>query len=234
MPTVDDVERHVAALDTESSRKICAHRSNNVPMYRQALQHFACIEIDVHLEPADGGPPGVYHPPETNNYGLTLDLLLTHETLPSGRLWLDVKDMSERNWQAFLSQLLTRIPADRRRDIIVETPWSDPGVERAAAAFRQRGFSFSYYLPTNEAIRCGAIRSSPCEALRAQVARTVALGFSHLSFDARAWTFVKTMQAQLPSGTRLLTWDLSRSWPQHELLDESDIYIIKYPSRFAT
>jgi hypothetical protein len=54
---VERVFQRVAAIDDKSRPKICAHRSNNIPMYRGALDHFDCIEIDIHINPTSGGPP---------------------------------------------------------------------------------------------------------------------------------------------------------------------------------
>jgi hypothetical protein len=229
-PTVDEVLSKVATLDSEAQSKICAHRSNSVAMYREALGHFNCIEIDVHLNPAAGGPPAVYHPPESNNHGLTLESLLAREQLPAGRLWLDVKDLSQDNWTGFLEQLNRLIPPTRRGDIIVETVWSSPDVRQVVTAFRGSGFRFSYYVPTDEARACAGWRTQQCDALRLQVLSTASLGFSHLSFDARAYDFVQSIRENLPGGVKLLTWDLSRSWPNSELLGDVEIYIVNFPS----
>jgi hypothetical protein len=224
----------LAAIDTRTRHKICAHRCNNLPKYREAVSHFNCVEIDVVLDPPTGGPPAVYHPPHENNHGLTLNLLLSQERLPAGRLWLDVKDLSASNWAPLLDRLVKLVPPARHGSIIVETGWSDPGVHQASAAFRTRGFAVSYYLPTEETIDCGALRSPSCDALRLQVLSTVSRGFSHLSFDARAHAFVTSIRKELPPALRLLTWDLSKSWPQPDLLDEVDVYIVRFPSRHST
>jgi hypothetical protein len=165
---------------------------------------------------------------------LTLDFLLGNEGLPRGKLWLDVKDMSEENWEPFLDQLSRLVPSERRSDIIVETDWSGPAAVQAAAAFLEGGFNYSYYLPTDAAIDCGARRSDTCDALRTEVLHTVSLGFSHLSFDARAFPFVLSIRDQLPPEIRLLTWDMSRLWPLKPLIREVDIYIVSFPSRHST
>ncbi|MGH8677973.1 MAG: hypothetical protein ACREUQ_06450 [Burkholderiales bacterium] len=232
--TVPKVVSRLAELDAKTRTKICAHRANSIPMYRQAIQYFDCLEIDVHVNPPVGGPPAVYHPPVENNHGLTLDFLLTHEDLPKGRLWLDVKDLSEDNWNAFHERLVRLIPPDRRGDVIVETVWSESSVRQAATAFRNSGFAFSYYLPTDEAIACGNLRTLACDDFRRQVLSTVEMGFSHLSFDAHAYSFVLSINDELPAKVRLLTWDLSRMWPRKTLLDRVDVYIVTFPSPFAT
>ncbi len=223
----------IAALDAGTQHKVCAHRSNNIAMYREALRHFDCIEMDIHVEPSGGGPPAVYHPPAENNHGLTLDFLLSHEPLPEGNLWLDVKDLSQNNWARFLDGLVKRIPPQRRPDVIVETVWSDAGVSQAATGFRDRGFAFSYYLPTEAAIACGSTHSQSCDALREQVLRSVSMGFSHLSFDVRGYPFVKSIRGQMPPAVRLLTWDLFKTWPRPDVIAAVQVYIINFPSRHS-
>jgi hypothetical protein len=224
----------LAALDYGLQEKVCAHRSNNIPKYRSANKLFHCIEFDVVLEPPTGGPAAVYHPPAENDHGLTLDFLLANEALPRSMVWLDVKDLSDDNWELFLVQLMRLIPGERRGDTIIETGWSSPSVRQAAAAFRERGFGFSYYLPTEAAIECGADRSRICDDLRTEVLLTAAMGFSHLSFDARAYVFVQSIRDGLSPSMRLLTWDISTSWPQMDLIREVDVYIVRFPSPFST
>jgi len=235
--STDPLESMVAklsALDDDMRHKLCAHRSNNVPKYRAANELFHCIEIDVVLNPTVGGPAAVYHPPVENHHGLTLEFLLANEGLPRGHLWLDVKDLSDDNWSAFLAMLLTLIPPERRSDIIIETGWETAGVREAAAGFRREGFIFSYYLPTEAAIECGAVRSQECMQLRAEVLQAVGMGFSHLSFDARAYPFVQSIRADLPPFMRLLTWHVSRDWPLLDLMNQVEVYIVRFPSPYST
>jgi hypothetical protein len=231
-PVFDDVLERAAALDDRSRRKLCAHRANNIPMYRSAHRHLECIEIDVHVSPASGGFAGVYHPPDENNHGLTLEFLLSRESLPTGKLWLDTKDLSPSNWAAYLELLVRLIPPERRGDVIVESVWSGPDVRPVAAAFRGRGFAFSYYLPTEEATDCGERRTVECDGLRRRVLETLSAGFSHLSFDARAESFVATLRPDMPAGIRLLTWDLTRTWPKRALLDDVEVYIVYWPGPY--
>ena len=229
-PSTGEVLRKVIATDENLRPKVCAHRCNNIPMYRFAWKHFECIEIDVHVTPKAGGSAGVYHPPDRNFHGLTLDFLLAREKLPRGTLWLDTKDLSPVNWRGYLEQLRRLIPASRRRDVIVETVWATPDVGDAAAAFRSSEFQFSYYLPTDLAARCGALATPECLAFRNEVLATLESGFSHLSFDAAAFPFVQAIQGGLPPSVKLLTWDLSREWPKRELFEAVDIYIVNLPN----
>ena len=231
-PPAQAVFEKVAAIEPRSRPKICAHRANNVPMYRRARAHFDCVEIDVHVSPAYGGPPAVYHPPDTNFFGLTLEFLLTHEKLPTGRLWLDTKDLSPANWRAYLDLLNRLVPAAKRPDVVVETVWGTADVQPVAAAFRDDGYDFSYYLPTERAADCGTSATPDCDRFRQDVLGTLGAGFSHLSFDAVDYPFVRSIRKDMPASVGLLTWDLSPDWPDRELLDEVDIYIVVLPHAY--
>lgn len=224
----------IAALEQDLQQKVCAHRANNVPKYRSALELFGCIEIDVVIDPPAGGEAAVYHPPHDNHHGLTLDFLLKNEPLPTGKLWLDVKDLSKKNWAPFLDLLVRFVPEKRRGDVVIETSWSSSGVRQAAVEFRANGFLFSYYLPTEDAIACGDTVSEFCNKFREKVLQTGTQGFSHLSFDARAYPFVLMIRNDLPRAMRLLSWDITRAWPQMDIIRAVDIYIVRFPSPFST
>lgn len=219
----------VAALDPGMQQKVCAHQCNDVPKYRAARKLFHCIEIDIVLNPPAGGFAAVYHPPAENNFGLTLEFLLANEGMPRGKLWLDVKDLSQKNWRPFLDLIARLVPPERRIDTIVETSWSGPSVRQAASAFRSSGFLMSYYLPTEAALACSAEDSAQCDELRKDVLLTLSMGFSHLSFDAQTNRFVQTIRHRLPPSVRLLTWDLTKSWAAMNLISEVDVYIVRFP-----
>lgn len=228
------VLKRVAALDPSVRKKVCAHHCNSVSKYHAARKLFPCIEIDIVLNPPAGGWAAVYHPPAINNHGLTLDYLLTNEGMPSGKLWLDVKDLSPKNWRPFLDLIAKLIHVERRMDTIVETSWSGPSVRQAVSAFRNSGFLMSYYLPTEASLACGSDNTVQCNALRNDVLQTLSMGFSHLSFDAQTYDFVQTIRDRFPPSVRLLTWDLTKSWSKLNLISEVDVYIVRFPSPFST
>ena len=221
----------LAKLEPEHRGKVCAHRANTLARYWLANRMFDCIEIDVVVTPTVADRPSVYHP-GANYRGLSLEQLLRRSRLPAGVLWLDVKDLGESNWRTLHSLLLEHIPEDRRPDILIETGWSEEVAAMAVDEFRRSGFPVSYYLPTREAIECGPSESEDCVALREVVLRTLDLGFSHLSFDARGYEFVQAMRHELPEPLRLLTWHTARRFPQLEMLDDVDLYIVRFPTPF--
>lgn len=223
----------LAALDPDERQKICAHRGNGTAKYRAAAILFDCVEIDLVIDPPTGGPIAVYHPPAENDFGVTLTGLLTGEGLPRGKLWLDVKDLSDSNWLRLLHSLETLIPTSRRKDVFIETSWSEPSVRSAATGFRDAGYHFSYYLPTEEAIECRDRRDESCEAFRRRVLTTLAMEFTHLSFDMRGYPFVQSIRDRLPPEIRFLTWHIRRPWPELDLLRDVDIYIVTMPGRYG-
>ena len=222
----------LAKLEPEQRSQVCAHRANSLAKYRLARRVFDCIEIDIVITPEVASEPSVYHPPDSNYRGLSLEQLLQRLSLPRGILWLDVQDLGEANWSNLYSLLGELIPVDRRADIVIETWWADDSAKDAIDAFREAGYLVSYYLPTREAADCGGHVSEYCNAFRADVLGTMRLGFSHLSFDARGYEFVQTLRDELPEGTRLLTWHTSRILPQMDMLDDVDLYVVRFPTPF--
>lgn len=218
----------LSKLEPEFRRKVCAHRANTMARFRLAGALFECTEIDVVVDPPVAATPSVYHPPDSNYRGLSLERLLRGAALPSGMLWLDVKDLDENNWPELKSLLNYLIPAERHPNIVVETGWAGNAAEVAIREFLSDGFQVSYYLPTDQAIDCGARQSEDCNAFRTAVLKTMALGFSHLSFDARGYEFVQTIRHELPKGVRLLTWHTARTLPQTEMLDDVELYIVRF------
>ena len=222
----------LARLERDQRRKVCAHRANSVARFRLAGSLFDCIEIDVVLAPAVAGLPSVYHPPDSNYLGLSLEQLLRRASLPAGMLWLDVKDLDQDTWHALISLLHELVPIERRHAIVIETGWAEEAASVAIDEFRRSGFQVSYYLPTERAIACAARESEECGAFRAEVVKTMGLGFSHLSFDARGYEFVQTIRHELPEPVRLLTWHTARTLPQTEMLDDVELYIVRFRTPF--
>lgn len=222
----------LAGLESSLRRKVCAHGANSRARFRLAGWLFDCIEIDVVLAPAVADAPSVYHPPDSNYRGLSLEQLLRHTSLPAGMLWLDVKDLAEDNWHVLISLLHELVPVERRPTIVIETGWAEEAASVAIDEFRRSGFQVSYYLPTEQAIGCAARRSGECNAFRAAVLKSMRLGFSHLSFDARGYEFVQTIRHELPESVRLLTWHTARTLPQTEMLDEVELYIVRFRTPF--
>lgn len=222
----------LAGLESNLRRKVCAHRANSRARFRLAGWLFDCIEIDVVLAPAVADAPSVYHPPDSNYRGLSLEQLLRHTSLPAGMLWLDVKDLAEDNWHVLNSLLHELVPAERRHTIVIETGWAEQAAAVAIDEFRRSGFQVSFYLPAEQAIGCAARKSGECNAFRAAVLKSMRLGFSHLSFDARSYEFVQTIRHELPESVRLLTWHTARSLPQAEMLDEVELYIVRFRTPF--
>jgi hypothetical protein len=121
--------------------RLWAHRVNTLGKMMEAARAFRGVEIDVLFQ---RGELLVNHPPAPVS-GLTLDELLAYANRlnPKLALWLDLKNLDEKNGAATLAALRQ---LDARHSIrgraLVETPHPGP----AAAALRAAGFQTSYYL----------------------------------------------------------------------------------------
>ena len=58
-------------------------------------------------------------------------------------------------------------------------------------------------------------------------------GDFHISASTHeAESFVETLRPDLPPGVKLLTWDLTRTWPRRPLLDDVEVYIVYWPGPY--
>jgi hypothetical protein len=188
---------------TEAERqRVCAHRNNSLIKFMEAASLFDCIEMDVTIEEVK--QTAFIHHDADDPTGLPLRTLLSLKQARGKRLWLDVKNLSDRNVEVLLSTLSA---ANRpKHDMLVEVSASTAG-SRAVKLLSQAGYQVSYYLPTDPAVECAAdFTLQSCSELASKVEEDLKIGFSSLSFDYRAMPFVRRLQ--LPPGVSISTWDL--------------------------
>jgi hypothetical protein len=206
-------KRQLRSLDSDIRNKICAHRNNSVIKYLEAISLFECIEVDVVLMK---GTAMVHHDIDDPS-GLPLELLLSLPTSSSKRLWLDVKNLSEEN----VSVLLDVLNKFHRtaEDTLVEISASAAG-SGAATLLSEAGYTVSYYLPTELAVKCSSGDvTAECATFAVRVERDLQSQFQSLSFDVRASRFVSGLN--IPSNVSLAAWDLHAD--TSELRDRTDL-----------
>jgi glucan phosphoethanolaminetransferase (alkaline phosphatase superfamily) len=188
---------------TEAERqRVCAHRNNSLIKFMEAASLFDCIEMDVTIDEVK--QTAFIHHDADDPTGLPLSTLLSLKQSRGKRLWLDVKNLSDRNVGILLSTLNA---ANRsKHDMLVEVSESTAG-STAVKLLSQAGYQVSYYLPTDPAIECAAdFTLQSCSEMVSKVEEDLKIGFSSLSFDYRAMPFVSRLQ--LPPGVSISTWDL--------------------------
>ena len=235
-----------ARIDAPSGGRFCAHRGNSLFKFLDGKAAYDCVEMDVVLDSSvrGDGPAFVYHPPVVNP-GLPLYELLANAGIPRHGLWLDVKNLTERNAPPFLARLSALVPADLRSGVLIET--SNDALARAPMlrAIADSGFVTSYYLPTELGCICSRSLGGDCAREMARLAPTLrGSAFRGLSFDARGRSFARTLRAELTPPPVLNTWtpmdrcpDGSRAMPlpdaaRDSLLSEVQKYLVKIPSPF--
>jgi len=240
-----ELERR-ARLEAERGGRFCTHRGNTLLKYLEGKALYDCVEMDVVLDTSarGDGPAFVYHPPVVNP-GLPLYDLLERAGVPRLGLWLDVKNLNERNAPGLLARLSTLVPPDRRGRVLIETSNDALASSPVLHAIADSGFVPSYYLPTD--LGCACLRSTGGECAREMARLATELrggGFRGLSFDARGRVLARALRATLAPQPVLNTWtpmdrcpDGSRAMPladqaRDSLLVEVQKYLIRMPSAF--
>ena len=243
---VDSALAQRTRIEAASGGRFCAHRSNSLFKFLEGKATWDCAEMDIVLDSSarGDGPAYVYHPPVVNP-GLPLYELLANAGVPHHGLWLDVKNLTERNAPSFLARLIALVPADLRGRVLVET--SNDALARAPMlrAIADSGFVTSYYLPTELGCTCSLSLGGECAKELARLAPMLrGSAFRGLSFDARGRSLARTLRADLTPQPVLNTWtpmdrcpDGSRAMPLPEaardsLLAEVQKYLVHLQSPF--
>jgi len=235
-----------ARMDAQSGGRFCMHRGNSLFKFIRGRMSFDCVEMDVVLDSSaqGNGPAFVYHPPVANP-GLPLYELLANAGVPRHGLWLDVKNLTERNAPPFLARLSAIVPADLRGSILVETSNMTLARSPALRAIVDSGFVTSYYLPTELGCTCALSLGGDCAREMARLAPDLrGSAFRGLSFDARGRSLARTLRAELAPPPVLNTWTPMDRCPagpaaaplsdasRDSLLAEVQKYLVKVQSAF--
>jgi hypothetical protein len=235
-----------ARIDVQSGGRFCAHRGNSLFKFLEGKAAYDCVEMDVVLDSSarGDGPAFVYHPPVVNP-GLPLYELLANAGVPHHGLWLDVKNLAERNARPFIARLSALVPADRRGAVVIETTNDALAHSPVEHALADSGFVTSYYLPTELGCTCSRSLGGDCAREISRLSTALrGSAFRGLSFDARGRSLARTLRADLTPQPALNTWtpmdrcpDGSRAAPlpdaaRDSLLAEVQKYLVKIPSAF--
>ncbi|WP_299005100.1 phosphoethanolamine transferase [uncultured Shewanella sp.] len=197
--------------------RILAHRVNTIGKLSNIwTDHFRSFEVDV-LFDENSNQFLVGHDRHTLS-GITLTQLIS--AIPAAEIktiWLDFKNLNEKNSKKALSRLntlATQIPLKNK--LIIESDTTDP----TFAMFNNAGWYTSYYLPTTAILP--ALESNKVDELT-KLAQKITLQskaqrLSAVSFDHRVYPFVKQyLEPLLDKQVDYLTWDLSISLFDAEL-----------------
>jgi len=234
-----------ARIDVQSGGRFCTHRGNSLFKFLEGKAEWDCVEMDVVLDTsARGGPAFVYHPPVANP-GLPLYELLANAGVPGHGLWLDVKNLTERNAPPFLARLSALVPQELRGGVLIETTNDSLAHSPMERALADSGFVTSFYLPTELGCTCALSFGGDCAREIARLSTELRGSvFRGLSFDARGRALARTLRAGLSPQPVLNTWtpmdrcpEGSRATPlpdaaRDSLLAEVQKYLVKMPTPF--
>lgn len=236
-----------ASDEGKSRGRLCAHRSNSLFKYLEGKATYDCVELDVVLDSGSrlDGPAFVYHPP-VENPGLPLYEMLARAGVPHLGLWLDVKNLTERNLPPMLARLSALVPAELRGRVLIETTELALDRSPAARAIADSGFVLSYYLSTDLGCVCERSTSGECAREVARLRRSLDGGaFRSLSFDARGRRLARAVRDSMTPQPMLNAWTpmdrcangdaatpLAES-ARDSLLQEVGKFLVRLPSVFT-
>ena len=222
------------SMSEQDRRKVCAHRGNTFFRFMEAVRFFDCVEIDLTFE---GDHLWVFHPPATNP--LLPAQALLKQVPPGKRVWLDVKNLDPERLQRLTEQLTSWGWGERKSSLLIETDYLPKTAEDKSIFKRHAldGWHLSYYLPTERGVACanGKQTAQACRAWASVISTAMKeSGFSHLSFDAAAWIFVRDQN--FIADFQVGTWDISglnfEQPPTGELFEQASWFIRPFASPY--
>lgn len=169
-----DLRWAVMAYRDEAVRAVCpiapklwAHRCNDTRKLEEMMALYDGVEMDITFYPsADGGRFDTSHDPQPSPAHPLDDFFAAFAPPHETKVWLDFKNLNEKNAAPALREL-ERLTAAYRIDkarLVVES-----GNWPYLAAFREKGYYTSYYCPVDTAryLKTDAHRAEYFEKVRA-------------------------------------------------------------------
>ena len=218
----DSATRHFVAANSflDATPAVCYHRSNTIAKALRGSLATNCLEIDIVVD--ENGTVLAYHPPATNNTGLTLkDIFSAVESNQRLAFWLDGKNLnSDKTCDALQAFLADEIPLGSI-DVLVEFPTGTHKVANELTncfndLIKIDKVIISYYVPTGMAIACSKHLSSgkafeesaTCNSLQTELSTVKETGFfTDISFDFAGVRAIE--QLEFLSSMSWNTWHVS-------------------------
>lgn len=175
--------------------KIWLHRCNSIEKFVEQREDYPNVEIDLVFR--DSGYFDVTHDAPVS-FDLPLDSFFAHPE-NHGKMWLDIKNLSNDNANAILSELerlTAKYQVDKERLIIESSSWKE------LSAFTNAGFYTSYYFPHGNPSK---LSDTECtEAL--EELKLVAKNGNFKAVSFPFWWYEEISDTMADTNHDLLTW----------------------------
>jgi heptose-I-phosphate ethanolaminephosphotransferase len=199
--------------EIHQSTRVIPHRVNTLGKLSQIqYEGNKGLELDV-VFIEDGDYLEVGHDPESMS-GMKLEEYLKYVDEATFKIWLDIKNLNEFNYNKILDYLnILDEKFHLKNKLIVETSSKTDKF----SVFAEQGFHTSYYIPLNTLNISENEQIKEAQTILSQINKQKT---SALSFDVALYPFVKKhLKPKLPELIVFHTWDLSLSFSQKELLE---------------
>lgn len=203
-----------ALLSSNLGVRCIPHRINDIEKLQAILGNgFRSMETDVWFYADENGSGFQVGHDGSESNGIRLDQFLeTMQPYEPRKIWLDIKNLTEKNLDAALGELV-RLDSiySLRKIAIVESGITSSAFEK----FKAAGFHTSYYLPTEHI--ANMLREGNQDALTL-VAENIEAQISDqsvaaISFDLSLYSFVKEyLEPSIPNTVRYHTWGSFKLW----------------------
>lgn len=203
--------------------KLWLHRCNTIEKLQEKHADYPHIEIDLVFR-EESGLFDVTHD-EDKSYQLSLDAYFAYLQQENGKMWLDIKNLTETNAPQMLAAMnrLMQTYAIGHERLILESPsW------QALGLFKQQGFYTSNYVTFDNP---GKLTDAEVQVCIAQLQEIVDSGYvSALSFPAH---WYREIRSRLHRDIDLLTWmhrytqfEFFLTLIGHEMLNDEQLKVV--------
>lgn len=186
-------KRRIAhSLAEGEQQRLCAQSANSLLKFREAASIFACVEVDITVDAANG-KLHAYRPPQENNYLELADLVRFGP--PVRQMRLVVSNADNGNLKALQARLDQVFAPAWRRHVIVEIAHQEKFDMQQLRALADAGYHLSYALPDGVGAAC-ARQPQQGECARFQHAILPELaraGVQGIAFEAAAYPYVDSL-----------------------------------------
>lgn len=124
--------------------KIHSHRVNTITKLKQANRYYSGIELDVYYDD-ENNVYDIFHPP-VESIGLTLDVYFSNIKNKELKIWLDFKNLTERNSEDAIDRLEYLI---NKYNLNKNVFLIESKNIKALQSVNKRHFLTSYYVPSH-------------------------------------------------------------------------------------
>ncbi len=205
----DKVDNYLAEMFLPE--KFWLHRVNSVGKQKQFSEKYAGLEFDIIFHHTEMAFENSHDIDSLAKYNLENQLKVYQELSNKNGLWLDFKNLTDKNKKESLSvlvELLTKYKVDKNVIWVESSNW------QALKTFKDAGFKTSYYFPYYNFTKMSTAEINEAKQKTEKIA--LSGNVDAISFYGGYYEFINGLQ--LPPRIVLLSWLNGQEWLEVLLL----------------